>query len=238
MSNRAKELKPLLLKTSFLLLNFSLLFTLCGCFYKDPVVTIREYGYFQYIIAGESTYISHKDDDSLIIVGFTDSGKEQETLDIPREIDGHPVKLIGLNENYGFWHNLSHEVHCSDKLRKIYIFDNIERIEFFYGAEVEIMVCSETNNLNFYSLGVAYKNMYFYRPLYEELGSPNEFKPANINFMNNYPLEDNGGLYRLDNIEASENIPEPPDPTIEGYEFTGWYTELECINEWNYDRRK
>jgi len=48
----------------------------------------------------------------------------------------------------------------------------------------------------------------------------------------------NGGLYRLDNIDTDQNIPEPPDPTIEGYEFTGWYTELECINEWNYDRRK
>ncbi|NLZ15081.1 MAG: InlB B-repeat-containing protein, partial [Erysipelotrichaceae bacterium] len=33
----------------------------------------------------------------------------------------------------------------------------------------------------------------------------------------------------MDNIDTDQNIPEPPDPTIEGYEFTGWYTELECI---------
>ena len=48
-------------------------------------------------------------------------------------------------------------------------------------------------------------------------------------------IEDKGGLYRLDNIETDQNITEPLEPTIEGYEFTGWYTEPECINEWDFE---
>lgn len=95
------------------MLNFSLLFTLSGCMFdsfkdlRKPVVTIRESGYFQYMIVGESTHIKNEDSDALIIVGFTDSGQEQETLDIPIEIDGHPVKRIGLTEQ-NFYYNNNH----------------------------------------------------------------------------------------------------------------------------------
>ena len=27
----------------------------------------------------------------------------------------------------------------------------------------------------------------------------------------------------------------PPAPEREGYTFGGWYTEAECVNEWNFD---
>ena len=44
----------------------------------------------------------------------------------------------------------------------------------------------------------------------------------------------NGGYYRLDNIESGEAIPKPPAPEREGYEFTGWYREPECVTVWNF----
>lgn len=231
MSKKVKAMKPLLLKTSYLLLHFSLLFILSGCLNKDPVVTIRESGFFRFIVVGESTSLKREDSNSSIIVGFTDSGQEQETLDIPREIDGHPVKRIGLRDE-GFYHNRSIKVYCSDKLRIVYIFDNIERIEYFYGEAVDLMICSDSSIP--IEQAVSYNNFYYYKPLFDYDEGNSIWRPANINFMNNYPLKDDGGLYRLDNIETDESIPEPPDPILDGYQFTGWYTELECANKWDF----
>lgn len=43
------------------------------------------------------------------------------------------------------------------------------------------------------------------------------------------------GYYRFDSVDAGEKIPVPPTPEREGYTFRGWYTEAECINEWNFE---
>ena len=63
----------------------------------------------------------------------------------------------------------------------------------------------------------------------------NGYYPANIVFMNNYSAEMNRGYYWLDNIMMGEIISLPPMPERNGYEFTGWYTEPECINKWDFD---
>lgn len=42
--------------------------------------------------------------------------------------------------------------------------------------------------------------------------------------------------YYVDYVEygqAIENI--PPNPTIKGYKFGGWYMEAECINKWDFE---
>ena len=52
--------------------------------------------------------------------------------------------------------------------------------------------------------------------------------------MNNYPIEGLNKYHSLDNIKGDEKLYMPPDPTCEGYNFTGWYTEPECINKFNF----
>ena len=56
----------------------------------------------------------------------------------------------------------------------------------------------------------------------------------NIYFYNN-TSETDENIYWIDYEENGEIIFEPYDPYNEGYEFLGWYTEKECINEWDFD---
>lgn len=186
---------------------------------------------------GENSRYQDENNKALAIVGFTESGLKQEALDIPREIDGKIVEHIGLRDEGAFRigvGDVNRYVHCSENLRKIYVHDNIKKMAYFYGAEVDIMVCSSSVNITFDGI-VLYKKIYIYKSLFDEKSYSSSFSPANITFMNNFSDEVNGGYYRLDNIEAGEKIPVPPIPERSGYEFTGWYTDPECKNAWDFD---
>lgn len=52
---------------------------------------IHEDGYWQYIVIGGNS----KDSREVAIVGLTESGKEQEALDVPCTIDGMKVTSFG-----------------------------------------------------------------------------------------------------------------------------------------------
>lgn len=42
--------------------------------------------------------------------------------------------------------------------------------------------------------------------------------------------------YYVDDVTYGDKITNvPPDPTRKSYKFTGWYTEKECINKWDFD---
>ena len=201
--------------------------------FSDKEVQIRYDGYFKYIIVGENSRYQDENDNTLAIVGFTKSGLEQEVIDIPREINGKIVEHIGFMDE-GHIHNNSHSVYCSANLKKIFINDNIKNMAYFYGTEVDIMVCS--GGFRVVSEGyVSYKRIFIYKSLFDGGNYFSNVFPANIVFMNNYSDEVNDGYYRLDNIDTGEKIPVPPSPVRSGYEFTGWYTDSECINAWDFD---
>ena len=61
-----------------------------------------------------------------------------------------------------------------------------------------------------------------------------EVKTGNIYFNLN-PNEDDEYCYWLDYLEAKGKIRRPKDPIREGYAFTGWYTESECVNIWDFE---
>lgn len=45
----------------------------------------------------------------------------------------------------------------------------------------------------------------------------------------------NGGSeVRSQKVDAGEKIKRPPDPTRSGMDFVGWYTDIECLNEWDF----
>lgn len=200
---------------------------------KKP--TVYESGYFKYIFLGEnSIYQENKDDKSIVIIGFTEKGLNQSTIDIPREIDGNIVTYIGLRDEDP-WHDQSHRVIVNSdyNLKKIFIFSNISQIDYFEGKDVDLMICSETLNFDKYS--IVAKNKYLYKKLYDEIGKPSNeiYKSANVSFYNNYL--DKNDLYRIDNVEESGFLPKPLDPIRENYTFSGWYTESECINLFDFE---
>ena len=210
-----------------------LMLTVCVIFLSgrgcaaDDFAAIMSDGFFQYIVVTEYDRVPTTDNEEVIAI--IEWPGNTEVIEIPMEIDGKPVRYIGYRDE-GFWHYNSYWVHRGN-LEKMYIHDNIEKMEYFEGAEVEVMVCSNSVNIR----GGAFKKIYIYKSLFDGANYSSNFSPANIVFMNNYSDEVNGGYYRLDNIEAGEKIPEVPEPEREGYEFGGWYTEPECVNVWDFD---
>ena len=199
---------------------------------------VKTEGYFQYIVVGENSRVANCNNREVVaIVGFTNSGLEQEVIEIPRTIDGKPVQRIGYedalcNERYNVY---------SENLKKVYIHDNIRYIRYFQNKDlsenesrVSLMFCSINDSLSMYNT-MSVKDVYYYKSLIDTIDINRTLLPANIVFMNNYSDEINDGYYRLDNIETGETIPPPPDPTREGYAFTGWYTEAECANKWDFN---
>ena len=63
----------------------------------------------------------------------------------------------------------------------------------------------------------------------------NFLRPANVEFHWNYENSPQEDYYWIDDIEDGELIEEiPPTPEREGYIFGGWYTEKECLSEFNF----
>lgn len=214
---------------------------------------IHEDGYWQYIVIGGHS----EDGGEVAIVGLTESGKEQEALDVPRKIKGIKVTSFGYA---GSRYKIE-----SENLKRLYIHDNIEHIfysslyyfyfnniewecgEFPYEFKIIYSGYDEPDYVSHY-----YFTIYIYKDLYEEIDKkykelvgelgPGEyyihtrlFALANVAFMNNYSEEINKGYYRADDIENGEKISEPPVPERDGYIFTGWYTEAEAIKLWDFD---
>lgn len=201
---------------------------------------VYEDGFFQYIVLGKSgPYSDNEVTDAVAIIGFTALGRQQEVIDFPKEIDGKPVCYIGYRDWSTFtesFFNLE-----SDNLKKVYIHENIKSVypeAFYYFIKnkygLDVMVCAIEKPYSIFSERNFVK-FYIYKALYESTRFNSNVYNANIVFMNNYSTEINGGFYRLDNIAAGEKIPLPPTPERSGYEFTGWYTEPECINAWDFE---
>ena len=62
------------------------------------------------------------------------------------------------------------------------------------------------------------------------------FVEPNIYFYNNTSEEDED-IYWIDHNDNGETLFTPYEPYNEGKTFLGWYTEKECINEWNFDTK-
>lgn len=205
---------------AFLLILASVLM-LAGC-RKEEI-----YGDFKYINYENVCYI----------VGLTEEGMQKETLIVPETIAGLPV--TGLDKR-----TLGpHPQWESESLRQIYLPGNlymdpgtfqkcinlekafILKLEenYVFGSN-SIVDCSRYRFLIFVYIGI------FENPR-------SDIKPANITYYYNYDNAPNGGCYWLDNLENGEKITEiPQEPEREGYIFTGWYKEPECVNAWNFGR--
>lgn len=221
---------------------------------------VYEEGYFKYLlyskinskpVAGEKVKAA--------IVGLTDEGQKQEVLEIPRTVgDNIPVERIGF-EYYTNVLGADYFHIETPNLKKLYIGDNVKmiweglvtaqaeganyfmeerdsvRMKLIYnGEELPSMCC------NLIPLFVN-KEIYdanerlFEGKVYHQDRNTNPFFLLNVEFMNNYEDGTAKGYYRFDSVDDGEKIPVPPAPEREGYTFGGWYTEAECVNEWNFD---
>ena len=227
------------IKISFFCNLFFVLFSCCGCcdlftgVPQEP--TIYRNGYFEYSFCREFSRFADQDDDSIAIVGLTETGYMQETLDIPQEIDGYTVSKLGV-ELDGAFNGSSYAIfYGSDNLKKIFIFHNIEFANFDL-RNVDLMVCSNDVFDYIPNHSEYIKNVFFDHCFFEQ----NEFLPnscskeANVTFLLNLPSSNTRDIYRIDNVNIENEIIEPTPPVTENYKFTGWYTEPECKNVWDF----
>ncbi len=238
MNKKAKPyLKGVLIAVLIILLQVLIIFG--GLFFscRSSFNPHNEYidGYFQYIIVnGKKGTPTIFDKKYVAIIGFSALGKEQEIMDIPREIGGIEVRYIGYRKNETFTYSTYY--FGSENLKKVYIHENIEWIyegAFTQTPLEEVMLCAAKDPNLIWARGyMSEAKKYVYKSVYE---SHRICRVANIVFRINYLTEINDGYYSLDNIKVGETIPQPAKPEREGYEFTGWYTEANCENLWDFN---
>lgn len=219
------------------LLSCSFLLTACiDLSGRNPNFKIYEDGYFQYIHLCDNSKRQEQNDKSLVIVGFTESGLKQETLDIPSEINGYPVKRIGLLDQGYPGSDFNRYVTCSATLRKLFIPSSVSYVQCFEGKEVSLMICDEYTDMDYSFTLSHYKDVYLYSKRFIDLNvKSNCIFSANVSFELNYQVEGLSKLYRIDNVENNDKITIPPKPVRDGYSFTCWYTEPDCTNIWDFN---
>ena len=196
---------------------------------------IHETELFQYIYLKENG-TKHKDlkTNKIVIVGFTEAGKKCDSLDIPFDINGDPVTKLGI-EDQSFSYNHNWIVEPSENLKKLYIHENINEI-VCRGAETTLFICTESNDYRTWN--TTFKEIFCPRTWFEDTSKTQfgQYTIANVTFFLNPPsgveVDD---IYRIENLAINETITRPLDPTIDGCTFTGWYTEKECINSWDFN---
>lgn len=218
---------------------------------------IYEDGYWQYIVIGKNTYFpKNAEDREVAIVGLTEIGKEQTSLDVPRTIDGMDVTHIGYYKRSLIMEGGGNYKIESPNLERLYLHDNIKQIctnalYYFYSNNLlwedglfphcfKILYCGTIP----FNLTNGIPKIFIYKELYNEINLAEAFhwtktflSISNVAFMNNYSAAVNRGYFRAEDVESGEKIPEPPVPEREGYVFTGWYTETEAINLWDFDTK-
>ena len=177
------------------------------------------------------------------ILELTELGQEQEILVIPKKINNLPVKEIGRRSSF------TSPKRCvqSDKLRKLYVLNHLV-------VHTDIGSITENNELPLEVI-IMYNNIVdaedfafisYKRPIvqyfanieedrkkiyYRLLDEYYELVRCNVFFHNNYEIEKE--VYWIDIINEKKVNMVPPQPKREKFNFTGWYTEKECVNEWN-----
>ena len=210
------------------------LFTLAGC--GDP--EIHQEGFFEYIILKPGKYWYYGDNESIAIIGITESGLKEESIKIPDKINGIPVEHLGYTGDNGahsktYIYNI--EVSEKDNLKSIYFFDNILYANpFSYDSDssadygmLNVFCCSRNKWFSDYSENV---NLYCYN-----LNNYSTYCGYLLpNVVYSYNMK-NDNYYWLDNISNDGVLVEPEEPFYEGYTFTGWFLEPECTNKYNFE---
>jgi len=174
-------------------------------------------GYFKYTVRGEEA------EQTAWIEGLTDLGKEQTQIIVPEVLDGYQVSHLGWSV-WGF----SHGIWESDNLKKVYVpFElDIDDEVFRNCTNLEKVITLYEINTNFEF--IYYPNASCYTNY--------NIQKANISFKYNYDDAENYGFYWIDDLDYGSLITTlPENPTREGYTFDGWYKELECVNQWNFE---
>lgn len=219
------------------LCGFTLLLALSGCF------TIHDK------FCAEQFYCEVIDENS-IAIGDVSNSFSADYVFVPHEINGYTVKKLGFTSGLGFGGNGYLTSYSPDnyELKRYYCPNTVEVIgeRYMYMAQnLKVFYCGKVVNLGELNASAQMDSIEYYVPneMYSEFyeaiyeSCKNVLYKANVVYLLNY--ETNNEYYYVDYYEYSSLIEYvPPIPTREGYEFNGWYKEVECINKWIFEEDK
>lgn len=178
------------------------------------------------------------------LIGFTELGAEQTHLILPQELDGIPIVDLGYERQLGWGMERVGEFYNSE-LKKLFVpFEPLKNTwsqkdihRHFVSLEIEVIQWRSNK------IKISGKKLIYGYSLYGSLVENGTIEDivqfennylANISFMYNYEGAEDGGYYWVDSYDNSTVEFIPPEPTREGYRFSGWYKEPECLNIWEF----
>ena len=224
---------------SLILIIFSILM-ITSCNSKTPMPNLIVSGDFRYkLVMG----------DRAIIMSFSNEGKNKKIITIPDYIDGYKVIEIGVPRNsvlsskyvedsFAFVSDVLECVYLESIVYFNYKFQfnlclNLKKI-IYTGNKPLPSASKQSDYFDYFNLG-----NYGQLPILCNLLNDGErirknalYQEANVVYKLNYETTGRD-FYDLD--LAWKGLIKPQDPTREGYTFKGWYTEPECINEWDFE---
>ncbi len=175
----------------------------------------------------DAIYIRSKNYVNYSVHEIKDDRDGDNAISIKTSIDGFPV--ISFDDEM----EISGDGETS--LYFPYTILNYDGIESITG--ISKVVSSDTSAVPSCDLGGA--TLVVPKLLYDSLQGTEQGEkcvPANIAYLYNYVDSPNENYYHVDLIEESGKIPLTCyRPERSGHVFLGWYTEPECINEWDFD---
>lgn len=212
-----------------LILIIITMFTLTSC------ASLRLSGDFRYDLLTDNT---------AVIMTLSEEGKTKRELTIPTYIDWYRVTEIGKKDDTNSTNTQSQNTFASDALECVYLESivyfndkyqfnlcpNLKKI-IYVGKDSLPEIDKQSNGFEaFSSSGI--KILCNLLNDGEEIKNNGLYEEANVVYKLNYETTGRD-FYDLDSTLGS--LIKPQDPTREGYVFKGWYTEPECINEWDFE---
>lgn len=167
---------------------------------------IYEDGYWQYIVIGKNTFFPQNSDDrEVAIVGLTEIGKEQTSLDVPPTIDGMDVTHIGYYKRSwisGGNYRIETKLGLKDKAKEVKAVSGDSTLGYDIlsfnenGDEIHIEVKSKSGN-------ISYLDFYI---------SDNEYEKLNAN--------ENHFVYYISNVRSQK-------PKL--FKLNGKMLKQECV---------
>lgn len=228
--------KSLKILVSSICLIISALFS-TGCFYKTSPPDWEDRAVGDFNVRFYKDYCE--------IDGTTEEGSSKRFLVIPEYIDGVRVESLGKYNPLIMWggsHHLMFPQIMSETIEKVY-FESALKKKHPYSFSRPLPKLRKVLYPGFEEEGYEFRNggynLYFPKRIYEngKLGDGWLSKfPANVSYYYNYEDAKNEGYFWIDDCDYGSKIEFiPKDPVRDGYEFSGWYKEAECVNEWDFD---
>lgn len=196
-------------------------------------------------VSGDFKYKINKKSHEVMLIGFSEEGKQKETIVLPTMIGGRKVTTIGymtdylLDDGVGIWHGDFSDA----SFKNLYIHSYIKNAELLnefnliYSADLTVtkvflpkvlscnlMTAKDEYINNFYLPKIAkdgYENTAYYR-----------YNNANVVYYLNDGTND---TFFSDDCDGKKVNVIPPDPYRKGYKFLGWYKEKEAINKFDFE---